>query len=215
MSALLTVEDLEDAMGGVDFTEAQTAVASYLIGRVSSYLESATNCSFSPITDYTARKKANDYGEISLQDFYPVTDISNFHDFCTDLDISYPRWDGIETLRNLFPNQVIDVTFDYGFATVPADIKGVATEACRRGMATNATNLVMKTVGDVIYEYGDMFTFNAADQQVIDSYSSDSQRTLMLGIHRGDPYNSNTLLQQMLPWANGPDCPPEWGMNWW
>jgi hypothetical protein len=200
---LLTVDELEDAMGGISFTEVQTNTANYLINRVSSYLESATGVTFEPVVGFVFRSKADSNGEIRFP-VYPVTDVSNFHDFKSDLDITYPRWDGLELLLGFFPSQVVDVTIDYGMTVVPADIKNVATEAVRRGMSANSTTLVSKTVGDVIYQFGDMLMFPAADQEVIDSYEV-HQGTMTLDDRRGDPFSANSLLRSMLPWANGPD----------
>jgi len=215
--SLLTIQDLEDAMGGVTFDSAETAQATFLIDRVSSYLESATSCKFTPVTGKVARLKADGNGEIFLNYWYPVTDISNFHDFKTDLDITYPRWDGIERISRLYPHQVIDMTFNYGFTDVPDDIHNVAVDACRRGMNSVPSNLTLKTVGDVTYQYGDTFAFSAADQNVIDSYSADDVRSVLLEGHRGDPYDSDSLLGLMGFWANGPDLPPDSGIPgfWW
>jgi len=200
---LLTVDELEDAMGGVSLTEAQTNCANYLISRVSSYLESITGVTFEPKTDFTFRAKADMNGQVTTP-VWPVTDVSNFHDFKTDLDITYPRWDGMDMFYGMFPRQVIDITVSYGMETVPIAMKNVAIEAVRRGMSANATSLVSKTVGDVIYVFGDMLTFPAADQEVIDSYEV-TQGTYTLDDHRGDPYDAANLLRQMIPWANGPD----------
>lgn len=201
---LLTVADLKSAMGGVTFTAAQTAVAEYLISRVSSYLETTTGVFFEPHVAETIRVKS-DYRGTVRPDLYPITDVSNFHDFVTDEDITYPRWDGMGEFHGFFPNQVVDITLDYGMSSVPDDIQGVATEACKRGMAANPTNLMMKTVGDVIYQYGDMFAFSPADQQVINSYSV-TESTVVTGPSRS-PCSTSPLLLQMIPWANGPDWP--------
>lgn len=204
--ALLTQQDLENVMGPLK--PSQEALAAFLIGRVTAYLRLTTGCSFEPVIDYVFRAKADITGRILLDAFYPTTDVSNFHDFVSDVDIAYPRWDGISTLYNFHPRQVVDITIDYGFEDAPEDIKGVALEAVRRGMAANATTLKTKTVGDVTYVYGDMFSFSSADQEIIDSYSNNSETTMILDGEDGR-YSANTLLQSMIPWANGPDYPYE------
>lgn len=206
---LFTIQELAQAMGNKSFASDDNAKAAHLISKVSSYMETVTGCYFEPHVGTVVRIKADDTGCATLEQWYPVTDISNFHDFKTDLDVTYPRWDGILELYNMWPKQVLDVTINYGFDEVPEDIKRVSIDAVIRGMKTDGTNLKSKQVGDVIYEYGDMFSFPDADQQVIDSYSAEDNRTILLGTQRGEPYTASELLLQMLPWANGPDWPPD------
>jgi hypothetical protein len=201
--ALVTVSELEDAMGGVDFNDTQIANANYLINRVSTYIESVTNTKFSPVTDFTFRAKSDDSGEI-VAPVFPVTDVSNFHDFVTDLDISYPRWDGMDLFYGLFSKQVVDITVSYGYDTCPDDLKNVVLEACKRGMSVTSTSLIMKTVGDVIYQYGDMLVFPQADQDIIDSYE---QKIRTFTLEDRGAGRQDSLLTQWLPWANGPDMP--------
>lgn len=200
--AILTVDELQVAMN-VTFTDGQAGQAQYYIDRVSSFIENQTGAKFSLVTGQVIREQADSYGEVEMM-VWPISAITNIHDYLTDTDLpaNCYRWDGIQTIYWFRPYQVVDVTVDYGIDPVPADIKGIAIEAIRRGMASNPTSLKSKAVGDVVYQYGTMLDFPAEDKAVIQSYTS-TEGTYQLPGPSNDPqYRWSNVL-------NGPDWPTD------
>lgn len=169
--ALLTVEDYEVATGGVELSDGEAGRCQYYIDFLTDYLETRTGITFTRIVGMTRRARADEYGEILLDD-YPVTAVTNIHDVKGDYDFDSPDnwWDGQSTLCGFYPRQVVDVTYDCGLDPVGKALVGVAIEAVKRGMSTPPTSLRKKTVGDVSYEYGDMLSFSTKDDEIIGLY---------------------------------------------
>jgi len=169
--ALLTVSDLEAAMG-VTFSEAQVGRAEYLINGLTGYVQLKSGVSFVAVTGAVERFRASAYGRIKFKTL-PINAVTTLHDYITNTDITDQSWyfDGIDEIRGLAGYQVVDVTYDYGLTVIPDDVKWAATEAVKRGMLDQGnTNLKMKQVGDVIYEYGGMFPLTDPEIEIFESY---------------------------------------------
>jgi hypothetical protein len=210
MMALLTVEYLEAAMGGAAFTDAENAQAQFYIDKISSWIEEYTNYTFGLVEDETHRYRSDDYGVIELPRV-PVTDVSKVHDFRNDIDLisgaSY-FWDGIVYISGLYARHVYDVTYSYGLETVPLSIKTIATEACKRGMATAPSGLKQLTVGDITENYGDMLDFSPEDKATLDNYV-ETEGTIRLNAGIDSPGPGYSQYGVVL---NGPSY-DYWG--WW
>lgn len=205
--ALLTVEDYEVASGGAELGDAAAAQCQYYIDAITSYLENKTGITFTKIVGAVVRVQADDYGEVLFED-YPVNLVTKIHDFLDDVDLDSPGdyWDGLQTVSTLSRRQVVDITYDYGMDPVPKDLQFVAMEAVKRGMASAPTGLKAKAVGDVIYTYGDMFSFNEHDMDIIKQYT-ESEHTIRL---RANVRQRNTFGYFGLPVANGIDYIEDW-----
>lgn len=174
--AITTVENFMKASGATSYTDTQKAQIQYYIDTVEGYLTKLTGVTFSKIVDEPVRMKSDGLGEIVLE-LDPITDVSNVAEWVRSTDnedlvnVDY-CWDGFNSIRGLWAFRTYVVTLSYGLDPVPADIVGVATEAVKRGVASNPTGLKMKTVGDVSYQYGDMLDFSSdTDQKIISEYS--------------------------------------------
>lgn len=147
--AIITPAELAAFMGK-EFSASETAQAQAIIDVVEGAIESETGISFTPVIDDAIRIQADGHGIIELRS-RPVTSITSV----TDMDgvaIDYVEFDGLSTLYNLFPNQVIDLVYSHGFATVPKDIKGVALGSASRVMY-NPSGLRQETVGAISVTY--------------------------------------------------------------
>lgn len=169
--ALLTLEDLEIALG-TTFDEDEVANAQYIIDATTSYIENQTGLSFSVKTDITKRFSADYYGRVELIPG-PVTDVSAVKDWRTQGSTSYAYWDGLDTVYNLYPGEVVDVTFSCGYETAPGDLKFAATEITK-SVVDNLPEgaLRSKQVGDIAYFFqtAEKTSFNGMGRSVIDSY---------------------------------------------
>lgn len=156
------------------FDDQQSEQVQYYIDVVSSYIETETGCSFVKIVGDVIREEADEAGRISLTQ-EPIHDIQSVVDFQTTIEL-LPQtqyfWNGINTIRGLYPFQVVDITLDYGYDPCPMDIQGVVVEAIRRGLATGNLPVKQTTVGDVTVIYGDLLTFSKSDLEIIGRYGS-------------------------------------------
>lgn len=182
MGALIAISDLETALGRTFEDDEEEAKWQRYINSLSDYINSRVDVAFEIITDGVARLQANYEGEIFLKG--PVSKVTSVKDFRTHQEDPYVDWDGISTLFNLWPDQVVDVTWSYGLAGVPDDIKNVmitgvlaaldegspidlrsykvgdVQEDMRQG---SITQLFGFGINDVLTKYGTMhFTMNTA-----------------------------------------------------
>lgn len=152
MADLITIEDIEDAIGREAADEDESDEWQYYISVVSEYINSVVDFSFEEVTE-TVRLKADSYGQIKLKQ--PVTDVASVKNFRTGMDDLWVDFDGIDTLYFLEPHQVVDVVYSHGYASPPADIIEVAIHLVLQasGLATPAS-LTKYKVGDVEEGYG-------------------------------------------------------------
>lgn len=186
MTSLLTITELSVALGREIDTEEEPQ-AQYLIDATSSYIESVTELSFSLVEDATERFMANYYGELVITPG-PVQDVSEL----TAVNYSTPvwYWDGMDTVYYLYPNQVVDITYSYGYTTIPADIKAVATEMVKAVIdSSSGGSLKSKQIGDVQYAFQEMAVnnFQGLGSDTLDLYMP-LARTERLGRGFPNPY---------------------------
>jgi hypothetical protein len=174
--ALLTVDDLQTALGGTPLSDAQKAQARYYIDVVSAYIENRTGVTFSHIVNERFRCYADDQGEIDLK-ICPISEVGSITDRETGNEVFGWYFDGERAICGLRPNCVYDVILSYGFHPVPADIRGVATEAVKRALSTGVTGFT--TTGEV-FRPPEMMDFSRTDTEILESYGPGSETTWRL-----------------------------------
>lgn len=185
--ALITVVELEAFMGrdfsvGVEETQAEA-----IIDMVTSMVESYTGTSFTPVVDDVITIQADGQGIVELYS-KPVTTVTSVKDIngqeVTDWD-----FDGMATIYNLYPLQVVDITYSHGYQEVPSDIKAVALGASSRIMY-NPSGLRQETVGAISVTYpgvgGEAGTINLSrlEREVLDKYARVSQSMRLKSLSR-------------------------------
>ena len=175
MTALLTISDIESALGRTAEDEEELAQWQFYIDQVSFDINEYCDHSFERIDDAVVWMQADAGGKIQL--IKPVIQITsvNWRDGEADLYVDFNR--GTSQLYNLLPFQNVEVTYTYGWAAVPADIRHVALTAVVEAtgdMATPNFGLRMKKVGDVQEQYRSAMTevFGIAGMRVLDRYAS-------------------------------------------
>lgn len=191
---IIDVSDLETYMG-VSFSDTQAAQAAYIVNYVNGWINDTCDTSFGTTTGFVMRVKADVDGRYIFHNL-PIQQITLVHDVFTDSDFTSDGWifDGIDTLWPFYPGQIIDVTLDYGVTPVPDSITGVALAMGKRGMSALLSNtderLILKQVGDVIYQFGDVLAPNKYEQSILDTYGN-TEYTIRVG-------TDNTILRNPL-----------------
>lgn len=184
--AIILVADLASFMGRT-FTSSESEQASALIDVVEAAIESETGVSFTPVVDDAIRIQADGHGIIELKR-KPVTAVTSVKDM-DGLDIDSVEFDGLATLYNLYPNQVVDIVYSHGFSTVPRDIRGVALGAASRVMY-NPSGLRQETVGAISVTYpgigGEAGTinFSALERKILSKYGDDAASMRLAVVNR-------------------------------
>ena len=174
--ALITVTELESFMG-TDLTTAEETQAAAIIDAVTSVIEGETGCSFTALTDDQIRVQADGYGIIELVS-PPVTDVTEIIDITDGTELTDWRWDGMNAVVGLNPEQSVLLTYDHGYSSTPGDIKAVALGVCSRIMY-NPSGLRQETVGAISVTYPGIggeagsINFSALERKIIARYSSE------------------------------------------
>lgn len=174
--AIITVEELSAFMGR-EFSTSEAEQAQALIDVVEGAIESETGVSFTPVTDDVIKIQADGHGIIELKS-RPVTNVTSLVDVNGD-EIDYWEFDGLTTIYNLFPLQVVTLTYSHGFSSVPRDIRGVALGSASRVMY-NPSGLRQETVGAISVTYpgigGEAGTinFSALERKILGKYGDDA-----------------------------------------
>jgi hypothetical protein len=178
MADLISVGDIELALGREVADEEEEAEWQRYITLVSRYIKGVSDYGFEPLT-VTERLKADSRGEIKLR--RPVTDIISVTNYRTGQPDLYVDFDGLDTLFYLEPHQVVDVTYSYGFDSVPADIAEIAVSLVLGLLGENTpTNIQVYQVGDVKEQYS-----TSRVEALVDDYISgvlDNYRQLWFSI---------------------------------
>src|SRR5678809_764446 len=155
MPDLITIDDIQDALGREPEDEEEEAQWAFYITLVSDFINEHVDVSFFPVEDETIRVKASYSGLIKLRG--PVTSITNVANFRTGITCYYADWDGLEEIFGLYPEEVVDITYSYGYEEVPADIVNLVVSTILKIMGLNDTpgDLRSHQVGDVRDEYRD------------------------------------------------------------
>lgn len=183
--ALITVEELEAFMGRT-FTATEEAQAEVLIQMASDVIESETGVTFSLVEDQEVRMQADGYGIIELNS-KPIQEVTIYVIDSTD-EVTYATWDGLAAVYGLQPNEVVDIVYTHGYATVPGDIKAVCYGVCSR-MMYNPSGLRQETVGAISVTYpgigGEAGTlnFSTLEKKVLDKYAA-TERSMRMAVER-------------------------------
>lgn len=175
MVALLDLEDVIIVVGRPPASAEEAAQWQFQINAVSAYINSYVDVSFEYKEDDVVRYEADYYGVIDLGGD-PVSTVTSVVDWQSQSAVSY-YWNGLDELYGLYPNQVVDVTYTHGYATIPDDVKYMATQAVFGALDLGATgSLTSYTVGDVTEAYSNPdktgVTVVSLERAVLDRYSA-------------------------------------------
>jgi len=123
VAALIDVSDIETALGRPAEDDEEEAKWQRYINSLSDYINARVSVSFFPVENGTSRLQADYDGEIQLTG--PVTAVTSVKNFRSQQEDQYVDWDGLQTLFNLLPDQVVDVTWSYGYTDVPDDVVNI------------------------------------------------------------------------------------------
>lgn len=153
MTELVTIPELEAALGRPPEDAEEEAVWQFYITTLSDFINNYVSVSFSRVTE-TVRRKASHSGIIELTT--PVIEVTSVLDYRLQTEDLSVDFDGICELFYLLPDQVVDVTYTYGYEEVPQDIKNLVLAAVLAQVdETSPIALRAFRVGDVLEEYRD------------------------------------------------------------
>jgi hypothetical protein len=170
---LITTDELEAFMGR-DFTESEAAQAGAIIDQVSFFIEDEAGVLLTHMPNDVIIIQADGHGIIELNS-RPINSVDSVKNVDGD-EIDCWEWDGLAAVYGLFPNQVVTLTYDHGFETVPGRLKAVALGVASRVMY-NPSGLRQETVGAISVTYpgigGEAGTINFTDleRKVLDRYA--------------------------------------------
>lgn len=195
--ALLTLTDLGVTLG-TTFDPASVAgiQAQRYIDKVTAYITNVTKASFTPVVNEVIRCQADYYGEIELEN-EPITLVSSVISFDdtaqTELLGSCVFWDGLNGISGLYPHQVVDVKMSYGYASVPVDLRELATDVVIEALqGGNSFDVQTLTIGDRTQEFRDVTPIiEKLGEQILASYRT-TEQSWRLG-PKSHPYPRNFL----------------------
>lgn len=174
---LTSIDALEAALGH-ELESGDEGQAQYYITLVSRYIEAYTRVKFEETTT-TIHTKSDYYGVVELPGgpVVSVDEVLYFHG-------SEPpgwQWDGDDMIYGLEPKIAVDVTYTYGYDSIPEEIAAIATEGAKRLMLSpdgqEAGPLLRYKVGDVEEMYKPPFKigiggglFNDLETMILDEY---------------------------------------------
>lgn len=196
MADLISIDDIEAALGRPAEDAEEEALWAFYISVVSDYINEYVSVSFFLVEDEVKRFKASYSGEIQLVGpVHQVTDVVNFRTLMT---CWWADWDGMNTIFGLEPQEVVDVTYTYGYEAVPADIVNLATSAVVRLAGGQETSVDLRShqVGDVRDEYRDNGVaelLGSYGSTVLAKYADDTFTIDVSGSGRYPNYMSNQI----------------------
>jgi hypothetical protein len=167
-----TTADLAKLMK-TTFDPATEAQAQMILDQIEAYIKRILGISFGEVSDYTKTLVADGHGLIELP-LTPVTAVTSvkYIDGTDYRDGWGYNDDGY--LYNITPGMAVRVTWSYGFATMPDDLKGVVLSMAER-RAYNPQGIRQKTVGSESITFAsaaDAGAVNpsATEREILDSY---------------------------------------------
>jgi hypothetical protein len=150
---LASVADLEGRLGRT-FTVEESARATLLLADASAAVRAYTGQQFTAATNQTVRLKSR-AGTVRLPQ-RPITAVDTIEN--VDGDALEFTWDAGNTVSiSGYPlNAWVDVTYDYGYAEIPADIVAVVCQMAGRAMGTPAdeAGYASESIGTYSYSVG-------------------------------------------------------------
>ena len=169
--ALLTLEELQTDLGRTSrpFSADEEGTAQFLIDRITEYITSrCAGISFEVHTNVTEKMQADYAGIIEIRK-YPVIDVTNVVDAKYPNQAMYWDWDEFDSIFDLFPHQVVLVTYSYGYSTPPDDIKIVARSLAFQGFS-NPFGIRQQTVGAISETYSPAAALSPQDDAILAKY---------------------------------------------
>lgn len=185
---------METALGE-SFTSEEQNKVSYYINLISVYIAWYTGTSFERLNDQTKRLQSDYYGRVHLPGG-PVHDVTSVLYRVGGGHEGEWYFNGINEIYALRPKATVDVTYSYGYETIPEDIEMVATEAVKRLQNTNVDESVYPVseymVGNISERYN-IFAgelgglFNDLEKFILDDYRGVFY-SIALGFDQEDPF---------------------------
>jgi hypothetical protein len=169
---IITVLDLENFMGR-EFTPEEEVQAAAIIESVTAVIEDEVDASFEFVEDDVMITQADGHGILEFNE-RPIVDVTSVTKV-DETEVDGWEFDGLSTIYNLWPNQVVIVTYSHGFETVPRAIKTVALGMASR-IVYNPAGLRQETVGAISVTYpgigGEAGTVNlsALERKILERY---------------------------------------------
>lgn len=185
MANLITDQKLELLWQG-EMTTPESFRLVYVVEHVSAAIRSYTGQEFTEAT--TTERLRVQRGIVRLPQ-RPVSAVSAVEDINGNT-VPY-QWDGLDRLRYVgtgvanrwdlegyaLPVEVVDVTYTHGYATVPADVEGVAAQMVMRAFGLNQNNAATQQESIAGYSYtmggaaaNGAFGLLVGERQVLDKY---------------------------------------------
>ena len=195
MVALLDLEDIITAVGREPSSPEEAAKWQFYIDTVSAFINSYVTASFEEIADDIIRRRADYYGVIDLGGD-PISAVTSVKNVKTAQETVWD-FDGMNKIRYLDPNEVVDITYDHGYAAVPDDVRYMAVQAVLGALDVGDTGeLVSFTVGDISETYSRVNdtgpTVVSLSREVLRKYT-DEQRSLRMGAGQATGFGVSTL----------------------
>lgn len=176
---LITLADLQDALGTAPAGDIEEATWRRSIATVSNFINSYCDTGFELVTDDVKRFKADWCGEIHLPKgpIHKVTSVVDFRypEMGTDY---YIDWDGMDTLFYALPEQVVIVTYTHGLDGAPQDVKDLVVEVCDN-IIDGPEDIKQFQVGDVMEQLNPSFVtsmFGDIGNQILSQYGGGCNR---------------------------------------
>ncbi len=175
--ALITVQDIEVALGREVEDSEELAEWQFYIDTISAFINDYVDCSFERFEDVTERFTADYYGQVKLPT--PVVSITSVKDVRwgnEDLSVDFDI--GTNSLFYLLPGQVVNITYTYGYSTIPDDIQQLVLSTVLAQINEIAPVALRQfKVGDVEEQYREseiQKLFSITGRRTLNKYGSNS-----------------------------------------
>lgn len=175
--ALITVQDIETALGREADDSEELAEWQFYIDTISAFINSYVDVSFERLISVTETHKADHYGQVKLPGpVVEITSVKNYRTGLEDLECDFDP--GNSTLFYLMPDQTFNITYTYGYSTIPDDIQQlVLSTVLDQINEISPVALRERKVGDVEEQYRDgviQQLFGKSGKKTLNKYGSNS-----------------------------------------
>jgi len=198
--ALITVQDIEVALGREPDDTQEQSEWQFYIDTISDFINSYVDCSFERLVAVTERHKADYYGQVKLTGpVVEITSVRNARTLEEDQGVDYDSGSGY--LYYLCPDQTVLVTYTYGYSTIPDDIQQlVLSTVLDQINELSPVSLRQYKVGDVEEQYRDGLVqqlFGLTGRKVLNKYGSNSYTINTAGSDQFVDYRSRGFIGEV------------------
>lgn len=189
---LITIADLEAATG-LTISSEDEAMYQWYIDAVSGYIIDYTDEDFAVHTNEVLVCQADGWGIIEFPQLDSVSKVEHYDQWqglYEEITFGNYRFDGISKVLYLLPHETYKITCSYGYTSVPASIKSLATQLVMAGSGLDRSavgGIKNYRIGDKEIQYGvtaneaggPIITLAAFQRRTLDKYGFQT-RTLRL-----------------------------------